>query len=661
MSFRLLPGYYEMPVVSGSASAIRLLRMECTETLSELGSAALSSYPITDSMNASVECSMFAAANVFKMPMGSPSFGQHSICEGYSSGTPVLTLDSQIDIFHTGAVASVTIGKSSISGVNRFGGYLGYTSGLEAQISLPVVIKTADNRYIVDTIQRNYSSVRDDVYAAVNRDTSIVLPSSGTQGYFVGLIDVLWYGTPPNYPQLLYIKNVANQLLGLAQGAVDLETYILGLQPVEPSTDPYEPGGYSGTGGGGGGQNFSSDAIGFAPLPTLSFADTGFCRIYNPTLTQLQALASYMWTDTTFLQTVINHAKQLLENPMEAIISLSMVPVSVPQGSAETVKVLFISTGVSMAPVTNQFVEVDCGTLALPVEDQYGAALDFNPYTSIDLYLPYIGQVTIDIDEVMYKTMHCVYRVDVVTGMCVACISVLEGADGVAGETVLYQFAGHCGIQMPLTSADFSGYVGAIIGATKMVAGLAAAGAGAPGIAAGIIGAPSPQTSRTSSVTTENGGGATWSNYATTRNPKTGRQITAATSGGESTVKPRVTARETTHTTDPPSFGELAMRGAVNTVDGVMGGKMHVEHSGGFTGTSGYIAGVRRPYAIIKHPNQCYPENYSSYKGFPAMIYMSLGDCEGYTEVHDVQINGMSATNPELGELAELLKTGVIF
>ena len=431
--------------------------------------------------------------------------------------------------------------------------------------------------------------------------------------------------------------------------------------PLPPQTDPYEPGGYSGTGGGGGGQNFASDAIGFAPLPTLSFADTGFCKIYNPTLTQLRDLASYMWTDTTFWQTVVNHAKQLLENPMEAIISLSMVPVKPETYPTQNVTVLFISTGVGMNPVKNQFVEVDCGTLSLPVADQYGAALDFNPYTSIDLYLPYIGQVTIDIDEVMYKTMHCVYRVDVVTGMCVACISVLEGTDGVAGETVLYQFAGHCGVQMPLTSADFSGYVGAVISATKMVAGIAAAGAGAPGVAAGLIGAPSPQTSRTSSVTTESGGGATWSNYATTRNPKTGRQITAATSGGESSVKPRVTTRDTTHTSDPPSFGELAMRGAVNTVDGVMGGKMHVEHSGGFTGTSGYIAGVRRPYAIIKHPNQCYPENYASYRGFPAMIYMSLDDCEGYTEVHDIQINGMSATNPELGELVELLKTGVIF
>lgn len=446
----------------------------------------------------------------------------------------------------------------------------------------------------------------------------------------------------------LYWSPVGSVTFG--NGAID---FLNGIPAdPEPSTDPYEPGGYSGTGGGGGGQNFASTPIGRTPLPTLSFADTGFCRIYNPTLSELQALANYMWTDDTFLQTVVNHAKQLLEDPIEAIISLSLVPVPVPNGTAQEVKVLFIPTGVSMPPVTNQFVEVDCGTLSLPVEDQYGAALDFNPYTKIDLYLPYIGQVSIDVDEVMYKTMHCVYRVDVVTGMCVAIISVGTGTD----ETVLYQFAGHCGVQMPLNSADFSGWVGAIVTAAKTIGGLAAAGAGGGGAAAALIGGPTPVTSKTTRIT--QGGGHNFQSSQTVRNPATGRQVTAGTMKAERVNLPEVTT--SVHESSPASFGELAFRGAVNTVDSIIGSKMHFEHAGSFSGNSGYIAGVRRPYAILKRPRQCYPENYASYRGFPAMIYMSLGDCVGYTEVHDIHLTGISATNPELGELAQLLKTGVI-
>lgn len=423
--------------------------------------------------------------------------------------------------------------------------------------------------------------------------------------------------------------------------------------------DPYAPGGDSGEGGGGGEQNFDPDVITPTPLPTFSFADSGFCRIYKPTLTELRALANYMWTDDDFLTTVLNHAKQLLEDPMESVISFSLVPVVPPTSTPESVKVLFIPiTGVTMAPVTNQFVEVDCGTLSFAKEDGYGSALDFNPYTTIDLYLPFIGQVTLDTDEVMYKTIKCKYNVDVVTGMCVASISVMTDL----GESVLYQYAGHCGVQMPLTSADFSGYVGAIIGATKMVAGLAAAGAGAPAIGAGIVGGPTPQTSTTTThrepdVTTIGG----VSTRATTRNPATGRQVTAGTSARTPQDITRTYGdRTSTYATSPPSFGELATKGAVNTVDAVMGGKMIIQHSGGFTGNSGFIAGVTYPYAIIKRPRQCRPANYAKYHGYPSMIYMNLGSVSGYTEVNEIHLEGMSATNPELGEIAMLLKSGVI-
>lgn len=430
------------------------------------------------------------------------------------------------------------------------------------------------------------------------------------------------------------------------------------IAPV-PEVDPYAPGGNSEEGGGGGGQNFDPDVITPTPLPTFSFAASGFCRIYKPTLPQLQALADYMWTDDDFLTTVLNHAKQLLEDPMESVISFSLVPVVPPTSAEEQVKVLFIPiTGVSMAPVTNQFVEVNCGTLSFAQEDGYGSALDFNPYTTIDLYLPFIGQVTLDTDEVMYKTIKCKYNVDVVTGMCVASISVVTDSS----ESVLYQFAGHCGVQMPLTSADFSGYVGAIIGATKMVAGLAAAGAGAPAVGAGIIGGPTPQTSTTVThrepdVTTI----GSVSTRATTRNPSTGRQITAGTAERAAQDITRTYGDRTSHySTSPPSFGELATKGAVNTVDAVMGGKMIIQHSGGFTGNSGFIAGVTYPYVIIKRPRQCYPANYAKYHGFPSMIYMNLGSVSGYTEVNEIHLEGMSATNPELGEIAMLLKSGVI-
>lgn len=387
--------------------------------------------------------------------------------------------------------------------------------------------------------------------------------------------------------------------------------------------DPYAPAGYTQPQDGNGSFDFTGDGVTMSTLPTTSFVSTGFVRIYNPDLTQLSSLASYMWTDQTFIQTLINHAKQLLENPIESIISLNLLPVPIPKGTAEEVKVLFIPTGVNMPPVTAQFVEVDCGSVQLT--ETYGSALDYSPYTKIHCFLPYIGTVTLDTDEVMGKTISIKYRVDIATGVCVAHI-IIDGY-------VFYQFSGHCAVAMPITSADFSTYIAAAIGTAKAVAGVAAAGAGAPGVAAALTGTPAPRSSHSKTVDTA-------------RNPSTNRQIQTGTR-----------TRETT--SEGATFGEIATKAAVNTVGSIMGSKTVVEHSGGFTGNSGYM-GVRRPYLVVEIPNIANPQNYSKYNGFPSMITARLGDCTGYTEVQSVQLTGFGATNPELTQIGELLKAGVI-
>lgn len=408
---------------------------------------------------------------------------------------------------------------------------------------------------------------------------------------------------------------------------------------VTQTVDPYSPVGPSEEDVGDGDFDETDDEIPMSSLPSLSFASTGFCRVYSPTLAQLSALATYMWTDQTFLQTLANHIIQLLEDPMEAIISLSLVPCSPTVGPAESVKVLFISIpDVSMYPVTNQFTDVECGTLA--VNEYYGSALDYNPYTKISCFLPFIGMVELDTDEVMGKTLSITYRIDVVSGACTAIIK----ADG----DVYYQFSGHCSVQMPVTSADFSEYVSAIMSTAKLVAGLGASAAGAPALGGALLGAP-PIGSKSTTQTTTSGGEVT----LTKRNPETGRQVIS----GRVTTAPQT--KETVHTPGGMNFGELAIRSTANTVGAVMNSKAGIQHSGGFSGISGYL-GVRYPYLIIKRPRLCNPSQYGQYNGRPSMIYANLGDCTGYTEVQSIQLTGIPATNPEMSEIAELLKSGVI-
>lgn len=405
--------------------------------------------------------------------------------------------------------------------------------------------------------------------------------------------------------------------------------------PPKPK-DPYPPIDPSGPEGGGGNFDDSSDPITDSPLPTLSCADTGFTRIYNPTLSQLQDLARYLWTDESILQTIWNRVKQFFENPMSAIISLSIVPVAVPDGGVEDFTLMYFSTGVNMNTAANQFVDVDCGTLN--ISEYYGSALDYSPNTKITCYLPFIGNVQLNVDEVMGTTLQVKYRVDIVSGACVAKIAV--------NGNFLYEYTGHCAIYIPVTAGDFSTYQAALIGIAKtaLTAVGAAMGGGSGSIISSLVGGGNPrqQTSH-SVVSTEN--------RTTERNPATGRQITMGTASTTKSTDQVITTQA--------SFSGLTASNISNTVGQVIGSKPTVEHSGSFTGNSGYL-GVRYPFVTIERPRVCRPDNYQSLNGFPCMITLKLSSCSGYTQVQQVQLTNIPCTNPESAEILELLKSGVI-
>lgn len=409
---------------------------------------------------------------------------------------------------------------------------------------------------------------------------------------------------------------------------------------IIPPPNPYEPGGPSGPTDPDlppGTFDETSDPIPDSPLPTLSAANTGFTRIYNPTLSQVQNLAQYLWTTPDLIETIWNHIKQFFEDPMQAIIGFNLVPCPVPDGGTENFKLLFIDTGVVMTVAANQFVDVDCGTVQ--IKRYYGSALDQAPNTKVTVFLPYIGMVQVNTDEVMGTTLQVKYRIDICSGSCVAKIFV----DG----SVIYQYSGHCAVTIPISSADFSTYVSAAINVAKLAVGAATAGAsGLAAEAASIAGGASQQTNQIVEVKETS---------ATERNPATGRQITTGTTRSVTTT----TLPQDTGSTQA-SFSGLSPSNISNTVGQIMGSKPNIQHSGSFSGNSGYL-GVRRPYVIIERPNMCMPANYQALNGFPAMITMELSTCKGFTRIQQVQLTGMTATNPEQAEILELLKGGVVF
>ena len=244
--------------------------------------------------------------------------------------------------------------------------------------------------------------------------------------------------------------------------AVTLTNSVEDFDPVIGGNDPYDPGGNSTPGGGGGDFDNSSDASDFPGLPSLSAADTGFITLYNPSLAELQSLASYMWGGMFDLNTF----KKIFADPMDAILGLSLVPVNVPSAGAQAVTVGNISTGVTMTKAAHQFVEVDCGSIN--VKEYWGAYLDYEPYTKAELYLPYIGTHAISVDDIMGKTVHVKYHVDILSGACTAYVK--------CGDSIKYEFIGQCASSIPISGTDFTNVVNGVLTIAGSIGSMVATG-----------------------------------------------------------------------------------------------------------------------------------------------------------------------------------------
>ena len=234
---------------------------------------------------------------------------------------------------------------------------------------------------------------------------------------------------------------------------------------IDDVSNPYGIDGVSGPGGGNGtlrpGGLDSIDPAEIPDLPTISAADLGFITMYNPTAAQLKNLSDYMWSNAFDLITY----KKLFSDPMESIIGLSIVPVAPSIGGSKNVMFGTIDSGISMSYLSTNYVQLDCGSVA--IEKYIGCFMDNDPYTKISIYLPFIGIRQISADDVIGGSIHVVYNVDVLTGACACFIEHSE-------RGVLYSYNGNCITNVPLTAINFTGAIQNAVTAVGSMLGIAA-------------------------------------------------------------------------------------------------------------------------------------------------------------------------------------------
>lgn len=207
--------------------------------------------------------------------------------------------------------------------------------------------------------------------------------------------------------------------------------------------------------------------------------------VWNMTDGMVQNFASALWSNNVW-----NAIKDFFTKPTDAVIAMfTLYGVDVGSGaSSEEIKLGGHGTGVSAIPVTTRYKTVDLGSVSVP--EFYTNVEDYAPYSSAEIYLPFIGFVKVDVNEIMNATVNIKYVFDMWTGTLVARIFVTK--DGIKQE--LYNFTGCSSVQIPLTDRDYTNAISSLITGTfdtlrnVAIAGGIAAATGGTGLVPALTG-----------------------------------------------------------------------------------------------------------------------------------------------------------------------------
>lgn len=267
----------------------------------------------------------------------------------------------------------------------------------------------------------------------------IIKPSSSLAP-FVGVLDL-----EAGEPYGMYRGNCAEYDYSQESpnGCSFLQNFHSGQEPYYPPEYPFEDD-YNGGGGGTGDYRDTSDTIPIDGTPNNSALSSGFINAYLLTQQQTIDFHNYLYS-SNFLDNV----KKLMNDPIDYIISFSLAPYVPETGSASNIIVGGTNSEISATVITGGYKTLDCGTIQL--KEFWGKFYDYNPYTKVQIYLPFIGVRPLDIDDVMAGEVNLKYRIDVLTGLCVATVSV-NNARGTNGA--IYHFNGSCHSQIPVSGKN---------------------------------------------------------------------------------------------------------------------------------------------------------------------------------------------------------------
>ena len=158
--------------------------------------------------------------------------------------------------------------------------------------------------------------------------------------------------------------------------------------------------------------------------PVDPTSELAFVNVYNPTQKQLVDAANALFMNFSTGQ-VVDTSKYIVA------IHKVFVPVSTDE-ALQPIKFGSYNTQVNSKVVNLRTARVSCGKVTVP--ELHHNALDYSPYTTVRIWLPFLGFFDLSIDELSNKEVELTYTIDLVNGKALAEISNDDG--------VIYRFVG---------------------------------------------------------------------------------------------------------------------------------------------------------------------------------------------------------------------------
>lgn len=212
-----------------------------------------------------------------------------------------------------------------------------------------------------------------------------------------------------------------------------------------------------------------------------------FSNYYALAKNGVDQLNDFLWnSDETIIDDILNSLKLFGQSPIDAIISLRLYPFNFIQLLPSTAVTEEIVLGRVATGVTAWKLPSDCATTlnlgSIYLPRKYGNFLDYAPYSSYSLYIPFCGVVNLNPNIFLDHYVSVRMVVDVTTGKCTAIVYV--GSDDEYGVPIQY-VDGMIGVEIPIT-AENMGKLGA---AVLEAVGNTAAAAVSTGVAGGAFAA----------------------------------------------------------------------------------------------------------------------------------------------------------------------------